>query len=529
VIRDLCGSPVSSQQIATDVLVIGAGIAGLLVATRLARAGRRVLVAESGGLTQTDETHPLNEVEQVGEIYTGAERGRFRCLGGTSTRWGGAMLPFQAADLALHPSGWNVEWPIALSELTSYQGEIERLFKLGGGPYDVPEIMPGPGGAPPLFLSRLAKWPPFRFRNVATLLADDIHSEMGPEVWLNATATNFAFEPAGRLESVKLRSINGNILSVAARETVVAAGAIESTRLLLLADRQHEDRIFAPDNVLGRYFHDHLSAPVARLADVRRTALNRVIGFRFDGAAMRNLRFEPSADLRAKRKIPAGFAHIAFRTDKPTAFDALRDLYRKLQRRGRPSMREVVALASGMPWLWRAVWWRLVEKRLLFPDAADLDVHIVIEQEPRADNRIGLSPRRIDRFGCALAAIDWRVHDDDAANVQATTEAFVDAWNSGSLAGLARIEPGNPGDLKRALTLGGGIWHPGGSVRMGNDVSRAVVDGELRTFRVPNLSVVSTATFPTGGGANPTMMLMMAALRTADRIVRQYGRPPRPR
>lgn len=56
---------------------------------------------------------------------------------------------------------------------------------------------------------------------------------------------------------------------------------------------------------------------------------------------------------------------------------------------------------------------------------------------------------------------------------------------------------------------------------MGADVSRGVVDGELKTFRVPNLSVVSTATFPTGGGANPTMMLMMAALRAADRIARQ--------
>src|SRR5260370_19442965 len=99
-IRDLAGIPASFQETATDVLVIGAGIAGLLVATRLARAGRRVLVAESGGLKQIDETHPLNEVEQLGDIYSGVDHGRFRCLGGTSTRWGGAMLPFHPADLA---------------------------------------------------------------------------------------------------------------------------------------------------------------------------------------------------------------------------------------------------------------------------------------------------------------------------------------------------------------------------------------------------------------------------------------------
>jgi choline dehydrogenase-like flavoprotein len=57
---------------------------------------------------------------------------------------------------------------------------------------------------------------------------------------------------------------------------------------------------------------------------------------------------------------------------------------------------------------------------------------------------------------------------------------------------------------------------------MGTNVSRGVVDGELRTFGVPNLTVISTATFPTGGGSNPTMMLMMAALRAAERISQEF-------
>ncbi|MDQ6703635.1 MAG: FAD-binding protein [Pseudomonadota bacterium] len=262
-IRDLAEVPASAEDIAADVLVIGAGIAGLLIATRLARAGRRVFVAESGGLTQFDDIHPLNEVEQLGDIYAAAVHGRFRCLGGTSTRWGGAMLPFQPADLAPHSAGWNVDWPVSLDTLIAYQSEVERLFKLGSGPYDVPDIMSGPGGSSGRFMGRLAKGPAFRLRNVATLLAADIHAKGGPDIWLNATATSFVLDPAGRVAKVKMRSGNGNTLSVAARETVIAAGAIEATRLLLITDRQHDHRIFAPDNVLGRYLHDHLSMPVA--------------------------------------------------------------------------------------------------------------------------------------------------------------------------------------------------------------------------------------------------------------------------
>jgi choline dehydrogenase-like flavoprotein len=236
---------------------------------------------------------------------------------------------------------------------------------------------------------------------------------------------------------------------------------------------------------------------------------------------MRNLRFEPTADLRRKGKYPAGFLHIGFTNVQPAGFDALRNVYRKLQRRDRPGVSDIVALATASPWLLRATWWRLVEKRLLFPDDADLDVHTVIEQEPRPENRIGLSSQRVDAFGCPLATIEWRVHDNDASNALALTKAFVRVWNAGSLSHLATIELNLDDDFKPALVRGGGVFHPGGSVRMATSVSRGVVDRELRTFGVPNLSVVSTATFPTGGGANPTMMLMMAALRTADRIAKQ--------
>jgi hypothetical protein len=257
--------------------------------------------------------------------------------------------------------------------------------------------------------------------------------------------------------------------------------------------------------------------------NVQRKQLNRLIGFRFEGTGMRNLRFEPSAAFRVAQSISAGFVHIAFSTDKPTGFDSLRDVYRKLQRQERPSLRDLIALTFSMPWLIRAVWWRYIEKRLLFPDCAELDVHVVIEQEPCANNRIGLSSRRTDIHGSPIATVDWRVSDSDTANLIRMTNAFLDEWNSCPLSSLAIIQANFPQDPKGAFVEGGGIFHPGGSVRIADHPSRGVVDREFRTFRVPNLSIVSTATFPRGGGANPTMTLMMAALRTADRLAQLPG------
>jgi choline dehydrogenase-like flavoprotein len=521
-IRDLRTAAANAGKTSTDVLVIGGGIAGLLIATRLKRAGRRVLVAESGGRVQTGEVHPFNRVEQRGDPYRGAEHGRSRCLGGTSTRWGGAMLPFQASDLMLGTRPDSPRWPIALEDWTCFQAEVEAMFGLGSDGYDLPDLLRSETAVEPEFIGRLAKRPALRLRNLATLLIGQLEVPEGPEVWLNAVATGFTFDPAGRLATVQLRSDNGRTLEVSARETVVAAGAIESTRLLLLADRQNDDRIFAPDAVLGRYFFDHLSLAAATIIDCERRAMNRLAGWRFEANLMRSLRFEPSAALRQSRQLPPAFVHIDCFSEKPGGFLVLREMQRKLQRRERPGLKDARGLMLALPWLTRAVWWWAVEKRLLFADHGELVVTMVIEQEPLANNRIGLSATECDIFGLPLAAIDWRVGERDAAAVVSMTREFKRAWDSGPLAPLGQLRVKLPEDVRGSL--GSGVYHPGGSIRMGVSAADGVVDRDLQTFRVPNLTVVATATFPTGGGANPTMMLMMAALRAADRLAKQAGR-----
>jgi choline dehydrogenase-like flavoprotein len=52
-IRDLAAQSGRMREVHCDVLVVGGGTVGLLLATRLAAAGRHVVVAESGGLTQS--------------------------------------------------------------------------------------------------------------------------------------------------------------------------------------------------------------------------------------------------------------------------------------------------------------------------------------------------------------------------------------------------------------------------------------------------------------------------------------------
>ena len=505
-IRDLAGAGLVEET--ADVAVIGAGTVGLVVAAELAARGLSVVCIESGGWTQDEESNPLNDVVQVRSHYAGAAAGRFRCLGGTSTRWGGALIPFLPQDVS------QAGWPLDAGEILHYQAAVERLFGLHDGPYELPDLLP-PGAT---HIGRLAKWPAFRKRNVFRLLESRIRAEAGPRVWIHATVTDFGTSP-GRLQAVTARAPDGARLCVRAGQFIVAAGAIESTRLLLLLDRQSDGLLTRDGDVLGRYFHDHLSVPVADLEAVDRVAFNRLAGFRFErGGVMRNLRFELAGESPARGEVPPCFAHIAFDAQGRSGFAALRELYRHLQRRSAPPPGTWRDLLAGAPWLLRAAWWRFAEKRLLYPAQARIQVHLVIQQEALATNRITLSTDQADRYGQPLAQIDWAPSQRDVQNLTRAADLVERMWTDTPLARLATFRRRPPGQAEASLAGGGGVYHPGGSTRMAASARDGVVDADLRSFALPNLRVLSTSVFPTGGGANPTMMLLMLGLRCVDQM-----------
>lgn len=184
-----------------DVVVIGAGTLGLPTAALLARdAGLRVVCLESGAAQQQAETHPLNEIDGSASGYRGASEGRFRCLGGTSTRWGATLIPFQQADLE------GAGWPLGIDALSPYLPAAERFFGLDHGPY-VDAGLPLDLG--PEHVARLAKMPAFRQRNVAHLVAEELRRASRAEVWLNATVTGLEADASGTGVTVQAHAPGG--------------------------------------------------------------------------------------------------------------------------------------------------------------------------------------------------------------------------------------------------------------------------------------------------------------------------------
>ena len=52
-----------------------------------------------------------------------------------------------------------------------------------------------------------------------------------------------------------------------------------------------------------------------------------------------------------------------------------------------------------------------------------------------------------------------------------------------------------------------------------------VVDGNCRTFAVPNLYITDGSVLPTQGSANPALTTMAVAARAADQLINRRSTP----
>jgi gluconate 2-dehydrogenase alpha chain len=70
--------------------------------------------------------------------------------------------------------------------------------------------------------------------------------------------------------------------------------------------------------------------------------------------------------------------------------------------------------------------------------------------------------------------------------------------------------------------------HHSGGTRMGSDPKTSVVNRYGQSWDIPNLFVVGSSTHPTMSGFNPTLTIQALAFMTADAIVNRYRKNPGP-
>jgi choline dehydrogenase-like flavoprotein len=512
---------ISGRSFHAAVCVIGGGIAGLVLAMRLAKQGVQVHLLEAGGLKFEERSQALYQAEMSDDNHRGSNEGRFRTFGGSSTRWGGQILPF-TNDIFQPPAGLPSEpWPITEQDLIPYYEDAQKI--LGVDPLSFSAELLSELGHEPLPASedidiRFSKWTPFKRRNLAKTLG--VEALAHPNVTLfthaNAAALVTASGTRNRISSVDVLNYAREKFSFSADYFVVCAGTVESSRLLLCSSD-----VPNPHDQIGRYFHDHVAFHAARfLSPARERALQSLGPFFVDGTT-HTCKFEASLALREREGLLPVCSYIAIDEPEDSGALAMRSMLRSVQRgHFREGLRtNLVPMLRGGGDVARVLFYSRFKGRRTVTKQALLRLKVDVEQAPHPENRIRLSDSKTDALGLCTTIVQWRVNEPEMSTALRYASIMQDY-----LQGL-ELDPGDWSQsvVDHTLPAMFDTNHAMGGLRMGTDASRSVVNRELTVHGLDNLHIASCAVFPSGSSSNPTFTMMALTLRLADHLVHELS------
>ena len=296
-------------------------------------------------------------------------------------------------------------------------------------------------------------------------------------VLLGTRAERIVTDATGRVTGVDLvGDIGGSRWRrmVGAYDVVVAAGAIESARLLLASGNEREPYGLgnAHDQV-GRHLQGHLyGGAIGIFAD----AVNDLLG---PGPAISTHDFRHGND----GLVGGGMIANEFVPTPVSTFGYLRQAG-LIGPHGLAAKQGVRHLLPRM-------------QRVVGP----------VQEVTSADNRVRLDPTVTDSLGIPVARLSGRLHPNDLAALQLLGERAAD-WLRASGATTAIAYGFPPGNV--APSSG---QHQAGTCRMGTDPATSVTDPNGRVWGHPNLRVIDGSVHVTNGGVNPVLTIFANAFR----------------
>lgn len=511
----VCPDPAPS-----DVCVIGAGAAGILLATQLVSAGLRVTLLEGGGRILEGRSQELYRSEVVGLPHSGVTEGRFRVLGGSTTEWGGQILELDEADFCSRPWVAGSGWPFPKSTLESYYSRALSFEGLRRVELDDRAVWEALGKRPPELSPELSvafsRWCPER--NFASLHREALASSRKLAVFCHANAIEFLLNEAKTvIASVKIRSFSDRTACVAARYFVLCMGGIETTRFLLQPAAQG---VFPwhVNGVLGKHYQDHISCNGISLASLSLQPAERWFGYVSSrGFTYHNkirLSFE---EQKARRTLSVAGTIGRFGMPKEGKARAFRMLRRLRDSGEKLSAVKVFQIARHFPFLaYENLNHRLRREP---PPWKEVMLSVHSEQCPLSASCVSLSSQR-DEFGMLRTQLDWRISAEEIYTIRTFVQICESVFRRYAIAQVA-VPAGFYQDDAVVLGMCVDSFHHMGSTRMSADGRLGIVDSDLRLYGVSNGYVCSSSVFPSSGFSNPTHTLLALGMRLVDRLSQQ--------
>jgi choline dehydrogenase-like flavoprotein len=491
-----------------DFCIVGAGAAGLVLATELIKHGKHVLVLESGGLRRWERrTQALKTSEIVGLPYAGVHSGRFRTLGGTTAVWAGQIMELHDTDFDYRHWVPGSGWPIKKSDLAAGYARAIELEGLGGCLHQDQAIWKELGCASPNLTDELT----FEFsrycpeRKFARLFDKTITGHPDLIVLLHTNACELIFAEDGEtVTSVRCRTLTGKEAYFAADRFVLCLGGIEASRFLL------QPYVAAPwkrSGLVGRHFHDHIHCFGADLLDAK---LDKIWHYGPHKVEINNYFYLPKINLSRVAQERYGVLNVSGMAEyEDGVYAAMRIAILMLT--GPVSAIKFRDLINSLPRMPAALWHHVARQtnpKFVLP-MSKLKLSVYCEQSPLSESRIALTDKR-DPLGLFRSSIEWKVSPEEVETVRRYVQVVQHVFEQ---RGLARVEPDPDLFHDRIVDHFVDNFHHMGGTRMASSALEGVVDPNLRLFGTRNAYVCSTSVFPASGFANPTHTLLALAVR----------------
>lgn len=498
----------------TDVVVIGSGPCGGLVAKELTDHGFRVTVLDAG--KRYDPATDLANSEanaakiqwQEPRVYAGRTPVMPKTgvgVGGGSLTWLGVMPRFFPGDFRTYSiEGVGADWPIGYEDLVPYYAKVEREFGVAGecGPiFPHPYSLPMPPHrmnwhaqllaagarragarpfAPPIAVNSVeydgrpaciycgwcASGCPTgaKATSLQTYLAKA--EARGAQVISEAFVHRIVYDPLWeRVTGVQYLDRDGREQELEARLVVVAAHAIETPRLLFLsACPSFPDGLANRSGLVGKNLMTHPTWQVFGTFDEPVNA--------FKGMQMGHVMVQDYYPPDPGNDYARGFVLISYMMTPITYATLSGDFY------GLEFKRFLHDYA------YTAAWWAHAEGL------------------PSENNTVTLDPEVKDARGFPVARITYEWLENDLKLVTAARNKAIELLEA---AGARKIHAG----LMYAA-------HAMGTCRMGNDPKTSVVNSYCQSHDIKNLFICDTSVFVTGAGVNPTLTAMAIVSRAAE-------------
>jgi choline dehydrogenase-like flavoprotein len=129
-------------------------------------------------------------------------------------------------------------------------------------------------------------------------------------------------------------------------------------------------------------------------------------------------------------------------------------------------------------------------------------IGVLNELLPQPGNRITVAEES-DAYGIPVARMDYSLCDNDKDNMSYSTRVITDILHAAGAQDVLTIQR---------------FAHLVGGARMGSSPENSVVDAGQRAWAVPNLFITDGSVCPTQGSANPALTIMALASRLAERM-----------